>query len=290
MQLTQRLAAFPAAMRKRALPSWWLVAVIVAVTSPLAVYWWQLIAEGSVAFDWRIFVEAGERAWRGSPDLYEVNAVYSFRHSPLMAFAMPAIAWIGTLGIRLVTLAAAVAMPTWPMRLLALASWPFVVDVQHGTFITLIVCVAAWALRGRRWASIAYLALALLSPRPLMLPVAAWLIWRQPDIRPAAALLVLANAVGVVATGYADDWAQMLLNTGTDMIEAPFNLAPSRVIGAAWVPIGLVLAAWLTIRGRIGLAALAANPYILPHYLLFVLIELDRRRGGVSKPSAAAGS
>lgn len=284
-QLTQRLASVPARLRGGRLPAWWPLALALAVSAPLTLYWWQLIVGGSVAFDWRIFVEAGTRFWQGSPDLYEVTDVYSFRHSPLMAFAMPAIAWIGTLGIRLVTLGAALAMPTWPMRLLALASWPFAVDVQHGTFIMVMVCAAAWALRGHRWASIAYLVLTLLSPRPLMLPVAAWLVWRQPDIRVRAVLLVVANAIGVLATGYADEWITMLLGTGTDMVEAPFNLAPSRLIGSWWVPIGIVLAAWLTLRGRVGLAALAANPYVLPHYLLFALLELlpGRRSTGTAE-------
>ena len=43
----------------RSWPAWWPAAVAVALTSPLALYWWNLIAAGSVAFDWRIFVQAG---------------------------------------------------------------------------------------------------------------------------------------------------------------------------------------------------------------------------------------
>src|SRR5688500_8459945 len=97
------------------LPPWWPWAAAVAATSPFAMAWWGLIIDGSVAFDWRIFVEAGERFWAGSPALYEVNDVYSFRHSPLFAMAMPFVAWIGTLGVRILTLVAALAMPTWPM-------------------------------------------------------------------------------------------------------------------------------------------------------------------------------
>src|SRR5918994_7064984 len=85
-------------------PSWWLPALLVALSAPLTVYWWQLILAGSVAFDWRIFVEAGERFQAGSSDLYAITDTYSFRHSPLLAAAMPAVAWIGVLGIRLATL------------------------------------------------------------------------------------------------------------------------------------------------------------------------------------------
>jgi hypothetical protein len=256
----------------------------VALTSPLAVYWWNLVAAGSVAFDWRIFVEAGERIWAGSPDLYEVNDLYSFRHSPVFALAMPAIAWIGTIGVRLATVAAALALPTWPMRILALASWPFAMDLQHGALIMMLVCVAAWALRGSRVAGRAFIALALLSPRPLMLPIAAYLLWRQPSLRLAALLIAVVSVVGVVATGYADDWVGMLLRSGLDMYNTPLNLSPSRFIGSAWLPIGALLAAVLTWRGHPGFAALAINPYVLPHYLLFALLELSK--GAQSKAGA----
>jgi len=277
------LASRPRFVRARAvrliqsLPPWWWAALFVAVSSPLTVYWWNLIAADSVAFDWRIFVEAGERFWAGSPRLYEVNDLYSFRHSPLFAMAMPTIAWIGTIGIRLVTLAAALALPTWPMRLLALASWPFAMDLQHGAMLTVIVLFGAWALRGHRWAVIGFLLLAVLSPRPLMIPVAAYLIWRQPWARWPALAIVAVQAIGVLLTGYADDWIGMLSAVGTDGVEKMFNLSPSRFIGRWWLLIGPPLAAWLTLRGRVGFAALAISPYLLPHYLLLGLLELRDR-------------
>lgn len=272
-------------VRRAALPNWLPVALFVAATSPFTVYWWGLVAEGSVAFDWRIFVEAGERAWAHSPDLYEITPTYSFRHSPLLAYAMPAVAWVGTLGIRLLTVAAAVAMPTWPMRLLALASWPFAMDVQHGALITPLVLAGAWALRESRPAGIAFIAIALLSPRPLMLPVVAFLLWRQPWLRIPTLVMTVASIVGVLATGYADDWLTVLTSRGLDPYGAPLNLSPTRLIGSWWIPLGLAAAAWLTYRGRPGLAALAMSPYVLPHYLLFGLLGLDASR----KPRVAEG-
>ena len=255
-------------------PSWWPYALFVAVTSPLTLYWWNLIAAGSVAFDWRIFVEAGERAWAGSPTLYEVTDTYSFRHSPVFALFMPAIAWIGTFGVRLLTLAAAAALPTWPMRLLAVTSWPFAMDLQHGALITLLVLAAAWSLRGSGIAALAFMLFALLSPRPLMLPVVIFLLWRNPWLRVPTLGLVLAYVPAVLLTGYADEWVGMLTRSGLDMYGTPLNLSPSRLIGSWWIPFGAVLAAWLTVRGHPGFAALAANPYVLPHYLLFALLEL----------------
>lgn len=258
-------------------PVWWPLALAVAVTFPLTMYWWSLVAGVSVAFDWRIFVQAGERFWAGSPDLYEVNALYSFRHSPLMAMVMPAVAWIGVLGIRLVTLVAAIAMPTWPMRLLTVASWPFAMDAQHGALITLVVLAAAWALKGSRSASVAFIILTLISPRPLMLPIAAYLLWQQPWLRLPGLALFVAHGVAVLATGYGDDWMAMLLASGTDGIEGPFNLSPSRFLGRLWLPIGVVLAVLLTWRGRPGLGAIAISPYLLPHYLLLLLLEIAPR-------------
>jgi hypothetical protein len=255
-------------------PSWWIAALAVALTAPLTIYWWQLIFAGSVAFDWRIFVEAGERLHAGSPDLYAVGDVYSFRHSPVLAWAMPAVAWIGVLGIRLVTLAAALALPTWPMRLLAVGSWPFVVDLQHGALITLIVLAAAWALTGSRIGSVGVIVLALISPRPLMVPLVVFLLWTQPWLRLPAILLFAAHALAVLATGYADEWIGVLFSAGTDGIESPTNLAPSRFIGRLWIPIGIALAAILVWRGRVGWAALAINPWVWPHYLLLLLLEM----------------
>jgi hypothetical protein len=258
-------------------PAWWPLLLAIALTAPLTAYWWGLVAAGSVAFDWRIFVEAGVRFHVGSPDLYEVTELYSFRHSPILAMLMPAVAWIGVTGIRLVTLACALALPTWPMRLLAVASWPLAMDVQHGALITLILLAAAWALNGSRVAALGFIVLALLSPRPLMIPIAAYLLWQQQWLRLPSVGLFVAHALAVVASGYSDEWMHILLSVSTDMLQSPFNLSPSRFIGGLWVPIGVALAAVLIWRGRPGLGALAISPYLLPHYLLLGLLELGPR-------------
>jgi hypothetical protein len=55
-------------------------------------------------------------------------------------------------------------------------------------------------------------------------------------------------------------------------------------LGAAWVPIGLALAAYLTIRGRLGLASLAAAPYWFGYYLVFVLLEMGTTPGREEPP------
>lgn len=258
-------------------PPWLPLAVAVAITSPLALYWWGLIVAGSITFDWDVYVEAGRRVWAGSPDLYEQNAEYGFRHSPFFAYLVSLFAWIGSTGIRLVTVAAALAMPTWPMRILALASWPFAMDLQHGALLTIIVCVAAWALRGSRGAGLTFVVLTLLSPRVLMLPILAYLLWKQPRLRVPAVAIGVVHSLAVLATGYADDWIITLLTVGTDQTGTLLNLSPSRFIGGWWLLVGVPLGIWLTWRGRPGFAALAMSPYVLPHYLLLLLLEL---RGG----------
>lgn len=260
-------------------PAWWPLLVAVALMAPLTVYWWGLVAQGSVAFDWRQFVVAGERFWARSPDLYAVTDLYSYRHSPVLAAMMPVIGLIGVTGIRIVTFACALALPTWPMRLLAIGSWPLAMDLQHGAFISVIVLAAAWALKGSRVGGIAFIVLALFSPRPLMVPIVVYLLWQQPWLRVPSAALFVVHGVAVLATGYADGWIGTILAATPDGLDSPFNLSPSRFIGTAWAPIGTVLAAFLTWRGHPGIAALAINPYVLPHYLLFVLLELGPRAG-----------
>ena len=264
-------------------PSWWPYALAVAITSPLAIYWWGLVAAGSITFDWDVYVEAGRRALAGSADLYEQSDRYGFRHSPMFAYLVAALSWLGTLGIRIVTVIAALALPTWPMRLLALASWPFAMDLQHGALLTIIVCVAAWALRGSRPGGTAFVVLTMLSPRPLMLPLAAYLLWKQPWLRLPTAFLFVVHAAAVVATGYADDWVRALL-VSTDQVGTLLNLSPSRFLGLWWLPIGAALATWLTLRGKPWIAALCINPYVLPHYLMMLLIGIDpAHRGDVDR-------
>ena len=60
----------------------------------------------------------------------------------------------------------------------------------------------------------------------------------------------------------------------TDALGIGYNLGPSAFLGTAWLIIGIPLAAWLTYRGRVGWAGLAASVYVLPAYLLWPLLEL----------------
>lgn len=139
-----------------------------------------------------------------------------------------------------------------------------------------MVLAAWWALRGSRFAVFAYFAMTLLMPRPLMVPLAAWILWKRPGWRLPFAAMFLVHAGLVLWTGLGDEWLPMLMTTGDEMLNHRWNIGPSAIVGALWLPIGLALGAWLLRHGRIGLASLAVSPYILPYYYLFVVLDLPR--------------
>lgn len=62
--------------------------------------------------------------------------------------------------------------------------------------------------------------------------------------------------------------------TGGDYLSVEHNFSPTRLIGVVWLLIGVPLAAWLTWKGRVGIAGLAMTPYLLPPYLLMLLWDL----------------
>lgn len=235
-----------------------------------------LIAGGAPAVDWLQYVDAARRLAQGG-DLYAVEETYAFHYSPLLAWAFGPLGLLGTALWRGLHVVAALALPTWPMRLLALASWPLWYDVETGNLVIFVVLAAAWALRGSRISIGAFLVLALLVPRPLMVPVAVWLLWKHPAWRIPFVAAAIVHVALVLVTGWADAWLGAVLAASGD-VGIPSNVGPSRFIGVVpWMAIGLPLAAWLTWRGRLGLASLAVSPYWLPYYLLALLLELVGR-------------
>lgn len=235
-----------------------------------------LVLGGAPAVDWQQYVEAAHRFWNGG-DLFAVTATYGYHYSPFLAPLFGLLAPLGVVGWRLLHLAAAAALPAWQMRLVALASWPLWFDVEAGNIVIFVVLAAAWALRGSRTAAGIYLLLLILIPRPLMLPVAAWLLWKDPGLRLPFVGAVVLHSLAVVTGGWAGEWVHALLAASADVGNWS-NVGPSRFIGQWWLLIGIPLAIWLTVRGRVGWAALAASPYWLPYYLLMPILELARPR------------
>jgi hypothetical protein len=266
------------------------VLVIVALTVVTTVNFWLItltdwsMLRGGAGADWAIFGEAGRRIREGG-DLYAVEPDYAFRYSPFLAWLFVLIAPIGATLWRALHVIAALSLPSRGLALATLLAWPFWFDVEAGNLVTFAFALAAWALTGRGWAIGAYLGLLLLVPRPLMMPVAAWLLWQHPQWRMRFIAMVVVSAVAVALTGWGPEWIAALL-ASTDEMKSALNFGPSRLIGVAWIPIGIAIAAILTWRGRLGLASVAASPYWLPYYFLFTLLELvDARPGHHRGPS-----
>ncbi len=151
------------------------------------------IVRGNDSLDWYIFGQASHRFFDG--DLYGQELFYAYRYSPVLAPLLGPMEWIGQEGWRLLHFAAALALPTWPLRLLVLASWPFWFDVNAGGVAVFALVLAWYAIEGKRWATIGYLAMVLLILKPLFMPVAAWLLWKQPAARVPFALAFVFHSI-----------------------------------------------------------------------------------------------
>jgi hypothetical protein len=228
--------------------------------------------------DWAHLHYAGLDA--GSPNLYGYQ--YDYRWSPLLAYALTYLPAV-ELWVALHVCAALLLRPWWLVPIV-LASYPFGEDARVGNVIIFVVVAALYAVRGNRLATGIFFAFALLMPRPLMLPVTAWLLWKRPEWRwPFAGMFVL-HAGLVAMTGLGDEWLRRLVES-SEQIGHFMNFGPSRWLGVAWLPIGLALGAWLTWKGRLGLASLAIQPYMLPYYLLFGVLEAAPSRSQVQESS-----
>lgn len=104
------------------------------------------------------------------------------------------------------------------------------------------------------------------------MPLLLWILWTNPRWRIAFLALVAVHAVAAVATGWGDEWIARLATSGSDVGNV-FNISPSRLVGPWWLAIGIPLGALLLRAGRIGWSCLAVSPYILPPYLLILLLE-----------------
>jgi hypothetical protein len=224
----------------------------------------------AVPLDWLQFKMAAERIVAGmSP--YAVSPPWTFRWSPVAAWLLLPLTAAGPIPWMLAQFASLLALPR-RVALIALLTVPFWADIFAGNIVTFAFVLAVLAVRGSQLASLAYLALVLLVPRPLMVPVAVWLLWQRPALRWPTLGIFSVHAVLVLISGYAGEWLGRLVTSGDEI--AAHNAGPSALIGVWWIPIGLALAVYLTWRGRLGLASLAASPYLILYYWLFGLLEL----------------
>jgi hypothetical protein len=230
-----------------------------------------IVIDHQRAFDWDNYVEAARRFPLGT--LYVWQDPYAYRYAPQLAPIFGLLPALGLGAWRIAHFVALAALPSRRLALVLLVSYPFWFDVNTGNLMVFVLLAAAWAYRGNPVATGVYLALCILVPRPIMVPLLAWILWQRPGWRlPFAGILVVA-LLTALPTGYLSSWIESLLRSGGE-IANDFNLSPSRLIGPAWVLIGVPLAAWLTIRGRLGWATMAVSPYLLPYYVQMLGLEL----------------
>lgn len=250
-----------------------LVWVSILLTLPFAVFCAGLTVAGSRAFDWEIYRIAADRALSGA-GLYDWGGDYGFVYSPLFAFAFAPISWLGPHIWRFVHVLAAFALPSWPMRIATVMSWPFWFEMQYGNLVVFVLLPAAWALRGSRLAALVFLGLTLLMPRPLMLPVAGWLLWKRQGLRLPFAGMAALSILLAGATGYLEPWIARLLDTPEVALASDVNFSPTRLIGSWWLFLSVPIGAWLTLRHHLGWASVLVSPYLLPQYFLMLILEL----------------
>ena len=94
-----------------------------------------------------------------------------------------------------------------------LIAFPFWLDALSGNVIIFVVLAAWWAVKGNPVATGLYLGLCLLMPRPLMVPLAACLLWQRPEWRCRFAGMFAVHAVAVAASGMADSSTRQLFET-----------------------------------------------------------------------------
>lgn len=237
-------------------------------------------------YDWLTFREAGRRVLEGG--LYKWENEYAWSYSPLLAYLFAVIAPIGYLGWSVLHVVALLAVRDRWLIAITFMSFPFWADLYNGNTMAFVFVAAAGVLRQNSAATAAYLVLCLLMPRPVMLPLLAWVLWRQPAWRTWFAALVVVNALAVLGSGHGAAWVEALLRVPGAVSVSSRDLGPAVLLGLWWLPLSAVLAGVLLIRGRIGFASVAASPYWLPQYFIMLLLELVPQQS--ERPRSAVGA
>lgn len=219
--------------------------------------------------------------WRSLPAAVADGSIYAtqtdvpYVWSPLFAPIMAAIASVGFVPWALLHFVALAALRDWRLVAFVLASWAFWTDVIAGNAFTFVFVAAALALRGNRAAGLISLALLLVMPRPIQLPLAVLLLVADSDLRRPFIVMFVLHTVGVFLSGYTEAWIGAMIEYGRT---TEYDLGLTQHLGRWWLVVGIPIGVWLTSRGRPGWAGLAMTPYLLPQYLLMPLSEVGGRR------------
>jgi hypothetical protein len=260
-------------------------------------------SQADFAFDFTCcYQQAARRALDAPSTLYDWSETYTFRYTPIGALVFAPLiplsegaAAAGWLLVKMVVLVLAAVWFSrgWPTErrvlvgLLVVAFPPIVHDLMIGNVSTFTLvaylAVARWQdPRG----GIVLGALAVLAPKPHLIPVLAWMAIRRPrDFAAAAATMLAGIGIGLVIFG-PDPW-MAFMGTLREPLERTFtaNVGFSALLGPAGVVIGLLAAAalWaLAVAKRggsgLGLAILSGvvlGPYTFVHYLAGVLVAVE---------------
>lgn len=226
-----------------------------------------------LANDWDILTEAGARITAGL-NPYDVDRADRFRWSPLIAYFFAFIAPIGMAGWTAASLAFLAILRDWRVILAFLIALPFWLDISTGPTFLPFTVFAILGLRGEFWAKLAFVALAVLIPRPMALPILGWFLWHDRQLWWPSIAMAVGLAAGAVATGWADEWLAEVINIAQDEVREFPVVSPAAILGPWWILL-VAFGAWLATLRRLGFAALAFSPYWNPGYLIVLLLEFD---------------
>lgn len=268
-------------VRPLSVPWWWLPAAVVWSAVNAAVVFFLVIEPSNWKGDW-LGIEVAVNDLLAGRHPYGGFYAYPPLMTGLLAHAIiPA-------GFATAVIAHFIALiPLWRDRLLLVivfTSAAFWVDVLVGNFLTFIAVAGLFAVRGNRPAGLAYLAMAMLVPRPMYLPLAVWLLWRKPSLRIPALLMAVGSVAFTLASGQTEAWLTAAVRLSSEFPWREWDLGPTRFLGPLWLVAGIPLAAWLASRGWVGIAGLAIAPYIAPFYLLLILVDWPRIRSTLRRP------
>jgi hypothetical protein len=233
------------------------------------------------ARDWAVWESLASGLATGG--LYRAGTELPYLLSPVAAPVMAVQGLVGPAASVAAHIVAVLLLRDPRAALIVVGSWGFWTDMAGGNTLVYALVAGLLAVRGSRPAGLAFIVIVLLAPRPVELPLAAWLMWTQPGLRVPAGALVVAHALAVWLTGYADAWITTLMSLGIPA----WSIGPSHWVGAAWLVVGIPAAILLTIRARPGWAGLLLSPYWVPQYFLMPLVDLlPRRRSRADRSTA----
>lgn len=271
------------AARRAAVAAWTPRVAFLAVLAFIAVnallIWRHLpwLASDALGIDFRAY----------AVDPMQPYATDGFRYPPLTAWVLAPFVAAGFGIWTLLHFLSLLLIPDRRTALLLGVSIAFYLDWVLGNTVTFTFVFAAVAVSGSRWGTWGFLIMCALFPRPFMLPVAAWLVWRHPEWRAPAVAVAGVALLSNLATGQMDEYIAMLRTWSS--IEFDRYFFSPVAIGPLWLPLALAVTAIAVWKDRPGIAAMTIQPYIGFKYAMFLLLEFvsPRERASADAPGIA---